>query len=186
MVREALREADTALRLDNMDSNVVGLAGCAVADVGQPERAVPILKNAIDLNPNNGHAWAALGSAYLILGKVDAAIDHLQRGVDVSPLDARLSIWYALLALACLMAKDLDRALAAARTGCQANDRTYLPRIAEAAIHLASGDQAAAAGSLDECYRVKPDLSQNQIDRLLGPDLGAAMAALRSTAREAR
>lgn len=180
VVQQALDEAETALRLDNMDSNVVGLAGCAIADVGQPDRAIPILKNAIDLNPNNGHAWAALGSAYLIVGKVDEAVDHLQRGVDVSPLDSRLSIWFALLALACLMAGDLKRALAAAQTGCQSNDRTYLPRVAETAVHLAAGDQASAAKSLAECYRVKPDLTPDQIARLVGPDLGAAMAAMRA------
>jgi TolB-like protein len=180
VVRQALDEAETAIRLDNMDSNVVGLSGCAIADVGQPDRAIPLLKNAIDLNPNNGHAWAALGSAYLIVGKVDEAVDHLQRGVDVSPLDSRLSIWFALLALACLTAGDLDRALTAAQAGCQSNDRIYLPRVAETAIYLAGGDQQAAARSLAECYRIKPDLTQNQIERLVGPKLGTAMAAMRA------
>ena len=162
-----------------MDSNVLGVAGCSLADIGQPLRAIPVLKKAIEVNPNNGQGWSALGSAYLIVGKHDDAVHHLQKGVDVSPLDSRLAIWNTMLALAYLLAGDPERAEAAALDGCQSNDRIYLPRVVLAAIHLAGGDQAAATRELQESYRIKPDLSQNQINRLVGKDLGAALAALR-------
>lgn len=178
VVEEAEWHADRALDLDNMDSNVLGVAGCSLADIGQPLRAIPVLKKAIEVNPNNGQGWSALGSAYLIVGKYDEAVHHLQRGVDVSPLDSRLAIWNALLALAYLLAGDPERAEAAALDGCQSNDRIYLPRVVLAAIHLAGGNHAAATRELQESYRIKPDLSQNQMNRLVGKDLGAALAAL--------
>lgn len=38
---------------------------------------------------------------------------------------------------------------------------------------------AAATRELQESYRIKPDLTQNQTNRLVGKDLGAALAALR-------
>ena len=41
------------MELDGMDSNVLGLAGCALSDIGQASRAMPILRQSIELNPNN-------------------------------------------------------------------------------------------------------------------------------------
>ena len=100
IANEAVAEAELAINLDGADSNVLGVAGCAFADVGQPERAVPILKNAIKLNPNNAQAWAALGSAYLLQNMCDDAIDCICHGIEISPLNSRLAIWAALLSLA--------------------------------------------------------------------------------------
>ncbi|MEM7443536.1 MAG: winged helix-turn-helix domain-containing protein [Pseudomonadota bacterium] len=180
VVGQAIATAETAMRLDNMDGIVVGLAGCAIADAGQPERAIPILKNAIDLNPNNGHAWAALGSAQMLVGKIDEAVENLQRGVDISPLDGRLAVWNAILAMAYLMAGKPEQALKTAEIGCQNNDRIYLPRVVLTAIHVAANNPQEAAKALDECYRVKPDLTRNEIDRLVGRDLGAAIEALKA------
>ncbi|MGI9450633.1 MAG: winged helix-turn-helix domain-containing tetratricopeptide repeat protein, partial [Geminicoccaceae bacterium] len=83
-IEEAATEAETALRLDNMDSVTVALAACSLADIGQAERAVPLLKRAIELNPNNGHAWAALGSSQFILGQLEEAIENLEHSITIS------------------------------------------------------------------------------------------------------
>ena len=45
--------AELALRLDAMDACVLGLAGCALADLGYPQRALPILRNAVEIKPAN-------------------------------------------------------------------------------------------------------------------------------------
>lgn len=62
--QEAIQAAEQALKLDNMDSTVLGFVGCAMADLGLISRSLPILKNAVALNPNNARAWATLGSAH--------------------------------------------------------------------------------------------------------------------------
>ena len=180
IAREAVIQAERALDLDSMDSNVLGLAGCAFADVNQTGRAIPILKNALDLNANNAQAWTALGSTYLIEGRLEQAIEHLNHGISISPMDSRLSVWCALLALAQLKTGEFDLAVQTAENGCKSNDKTYLPRVVLAAAHFLRREPAEARSALSECYRVKPDLSQSEIDSLIGSKLGKALLRLRS------
>ena len=179
IVQETVSEAERALDLDDLDSNVLGLAGCALADVGETERAVPLLKQAIELNPNNAQAWTALGSAYAIMDRASEAVGPLERGIDISPMDSRLAVWRAVLALVHLRLGDLDQALGVAEQGCQNDEKTYLPRVVLVAVRLMRKEPAAARTALRDALRVKPDLSQSEIDFLVGPQLGAAVGALR-------
>lgn len=171
----AEREADRALQLDSYDSNVVSLAGCALADIGQPERAVPILENAITLNANNGHAWAALGSAETLLQNYQGGIEHLRRGIDISPADNRRAVWCAILAIACLQAGDLDSAIAAAKDGVRYDDRNYLPRVVLAGVELCRGDRPGVSSALRGALTAKPDLSRSEINGMVGTRLGATL-----------
>lgn len=180
---QAEEQAEIALKLDNMDSIVVGLAGCALADIGQPDRAIPLLEKAIELNPNNGHAWAALGSAQTLLGLHKVAASNLRKGINVSPADNRRSVWCAVLAMTYLLSGKTDEGIAAAKEGCRYDDRNYFPHLALAAAHLSQGDRQQAARALAECYRVKPDLSAAEIAGLTGQRLQAALCQLNAKSR---
>ncbi|MDD2734110.1 MAG: winged helix-turn-helix domain-containing protein [Desulfuromonadaceae bacterium] len=169
---EALETAERALELDSMDSTVLGFAGCALADIGYPGRALPILKNAVEINPDNAQAWAALGSACLLSGQVEEAVQYLTHGINISPLDSRLSIWGAVLALALMMAKDMESAVRQAELACQRDHRNYLPRIVLAGIRLIRNEQELALKALKDAYRIKPDLTPAQVLPLLGQKLG--------------
>jgi tetratricopeptide (TPR) repeat protein len=162
-----------------MDSNVLGLAGCALADVGQAQRAIPLLKKAVSLNPNNAQAWAALGSASLVLCDFDEAITQLQHGIDISPMDSRLAVWHAFIAAAHLQKGALEDALRSAEEGCQSDDRAYIPRVLLTAAYVQRGDMANATDALNECYRVKPDLTSQEVAFLVGPRLAAKIRLLR-------
>ncbi|TVO77878.1 winged helix-turn-helix domain-containing tetratricopeptide repeat protein [Sedimenticola selenatireducens] len=175
---EAIQAAELALQLDNMDSTVLGFAGCAMADLGLVSRALPILKNAVELNPNNAQAWAALGSACLIDNNPELAVTYLTRGIDMSPLDNRLAVWEALLALALMLTHELEAAQARAELACQRDDRTYLSRVVLAAVLLCRRMPEAAQQALAEAYRIKPDLSDTEIDALITAKLGKQLRAL--------
>ncbi|MCU7851534.1 MAG: winged helix-turn-helix domain-containing protein [Candidatus Thiodiazotropha sp. (ex Monitilora ramsayi)] len=175
---EAIMAAERALQLEKMDSTVLGFVGCALADLGLVNRSLPILKHAIELNPANAQAWSALGSAYLIDRQLKLAIKHLARGIDISPLDSRLSIWGALLALALMQNNDLDAALAQAELACQRDDRTYLSRVVHAAVLLCCKKPRTAMTVLNDAYRIKPDLSEIEIDSLISAKLGKQLRAL--------
>lgn len=168
----AIAAADKALELDRMDSTVLGFSGCALADVGLLNRAFDILKNAIDLNSANAQAWTALGSAYLLKGDSRSAIEHLSHGIKISPLDTRLSIWQAVLALAYLQANDIEKAQANAELACQRDDRTYLPRVVLAAIYLTCRNTREATAAFKDACRIKPDLSGQEIRGVVGNKLG--------------
>ncbi len=173
--REAVEAAEAAMRIDNMDSVVLGFAGCALADTGLVSRALPILRNAIELNSSNGQAWVALGSALMLDCKFDEAVGKLLHGIKISPLDSRLSIWGALLSLAMLMSRDLEGAREQAELACQRNDRTYMPRVVLAAVHYLRKDGDGARLALLDAYRIKPDLSASEIGSLIGQRLGSGL-----------
>jgi DNA-binding winged helix-turn-helix (wHTH) protein/tetratricopeptide (TPR) repeat protein len=176
---EALEAAERALELDNMDSTVLGFAGCALADIGYPERALPILRNAVEINPANAQAFAALGSVCLLTRRVEEAVQHLTHGINISPLDSRLSIWGAMLALGLMQLNDLDGALRQGELACQRDHRSYIPRIVVAGIHLLRNEPEPALEALNEAYRVKPDLDSVQIFPLLGRRLGSSLLELK-------
>ncbi|HSS62863.1 MAG TPA: winged helix-turn-helix domain-containing protein [Gammaproteobacteria bacterium] len=175
---EALGAAEHALQLDSMDSTVLGFAGCALADIGYPDRALPILRKAVEINPANAQAWAALGSVCLATRRIEEAVQHLTHGINISPLDSRLSIWGALLALALMRSKDLEGALREGELACQRDDRNYIPRVVVAGVHLLRGDAHLALTALKDAYRVKPDLAPAQVFPLLGRDLGGSLLNL--------
>jgi len=176
---ESLETAERAMALDSMDSTVLGFAGCALADIGYADRAIPILRNAVEINPANAQAWAALGSACLINQQVDEAVQHLTHGINISPLDSRLSVWGALLALALMQANDMEGAVQQGELACQRDYRNYLPRVALAGVRLVRNEPDLALKALNDAYRIKPDLIPAQVYPLLGQPLGDRLLSLR-------
>ncbi|MFI0459645.1 MAG: tetratricopeptide repeat protein, partial [Candidatus Thiodiazotropha endolucinida] len=170
---------EQAITLDGTNSTVLGYTGCALADLGFLTRALPMLHNATEINAANAQAWAALGSAYLVEGDVEQAVRHLRHGIEISPLDSRLSIWGAFLALALLARNDLDEALQQGVLACRRDDRSYIPRVILATIHLARNEAGPASEMLQEALRIKPDLNNKQITALVGRRASAGLAHLR-------
>ena len=178
-IRETIEHADRALDLDDLDSNVIGLVGCALADVGYVDRAIPLLNRAIGINPMNAQAHAALGTALLIKKEYENAAQQLRKGINLSPADGRLAVWYAALAGACIRSGNSDEAVAAASAGCEADRKSYLPRIVLASVHLLRGEEPQAEAALKESFRVKPDLSQHEISHMVGKKGGKLIADFR-------
>ena len=105
LLDEARRGAELALALEPRNSEVLGYAGCALADLGDAERAEPLLERAVEENPDNPQAWAALGACRLMRARVDSGVECLRRGLRVSPSDYRRSFWLTLLASGLLRAE---------------------------------------------------------------------------------
>ncbi len=174
----AIAAAEKALDLESQDSTVLGLVGCALADVGQVERALPILYKSIAAGPENGHAKTALGAALMMKKDYKAAAHLLAEGMACSPADSRLSVWGTALALAELAQGELDKALESATNACREDDRLYLPRLALAGVHLVREEQTQAVAAVQESLRTKPDLKQQEITCVLGERLGAGVWAI--------
>jgi DNA-binding winged helix-turn-helix (wHTH) protein/tetratricopeptide (TPR) repeat protein len=175
LVAVVMAAAERALELENQDSTILGLVGCALADVGQVDRALPILSKSIEAGPLNGHAKTALGAALMMKQDFKGAARHLAEGMACSPADSRLSVWGTALSLAQLAQRDVERALASATTACQEDDRLYLPRLALAGVHLVRKEQTQAVVAVQEALRIKPDLNREEVAGVLGDRLGAGV-----------
>jgi len=177
-VQVVIAAVEKALALENQDSTILGLVGCALADVGQVDRALPILRKAIEANPQNGHAKTALGAAFLVKHDYASAVRFLSEGIACSPADSRCAVWGAALAMAFLAQGKPDEALEAAENACREDDRLYLPRLTLAAVHLVRKDQVNAVAAVQECLRTKPDLQRREVTAAVGEKLGAGVWAI--------
>lgn len=174
-VPAVIAAVEKTLELENQDSTILGLVGCALADIGQVDRALPILHKAIEANPQNGHAKTALGGAFLVKRDYPSAVRYLSEGIACSPADSRCAVWGTALALAHLALGEPDEALEAAENACKEDDRLYLPRLSLAAVHLVRKDQVKAVAAVQECVRTKPDIDRQEVIAVVGERLGAGV-----------
>ena len=175
---EARADAEKALELEPTKSEVLGYAGCALADLGDTERALPLLERAIEENPNNAQAWAALGAAQLLRRQYEAGVESLRRGLRISPTDYRRSVWLTALARALVRIGKFDQALAAAQDACRADAKFYPAQILLAVVLTKLGKEAEGVKALTEARRIRPRLAIGEIRFWAGPVLDGAVESL--------
>jgi len=167
--QEAVSAAETALALDAQDSDVLGYAGCAFADMGDLHRGIALMHRAVELDPSNAQAHAALGAAMIRAGD-PSGVDEMRRGIRISPRDTRLGAWGAMLARGLLGLGRLEEAIEAADYACRCDHTIFLPRLVLAMAHFMAGNANAARAALNDARRVRPHLSIADITNLASTD----------------
>ena len=165
---EAVAAAETAVALDGQDSDVLGYVGCALADMGDLHRGIGMLRRAVELDPSNAQAVAALGAALLHAG-AEEGVEFMRQGLRISPRDNRASAWGALLARGLLNLGRVDEAIDTATIACRCDDKIFLPRVVLALAHISTGDQDLARKALGDAKRIRPSLSLDDISRFAAP-----------------
>jgi adenylate cyclase len=166
--QEALTAAEMAIAADTGSSEVLGYAGCALVDLGNRERGVEILRQAVEIDPSNAQAEVALGAALAMMGDLDAGIARMRHGIRLSPRDRRLGFWGWALGGFLLRANRLEEALEEARIAARRDPRLHLPPILEALIQAALGRAELARAALMSARRLRPELTQQEIERSHG------------------
>ncbi|MDP5219938.1 winged helix-turn-helix domain-containing protein [Ruegeria sp. 2205SS24-7] len=176
--------ADRAMDLDGMDSTILGLSGCALADIGERERAIPILEAALEMNPDNAQARTALGTIQLIAGRFKEGAYELRSGIQSSPMDPRRAVWGTALAMATLLSGKTPQAVEEIERACRADPRNHIPLVALAAIEVWQNRKEAAEQALMEAFKIRPDLSDREIKALVGKGFYASLEPMLETARQ--
>jgi len=166
--QEALAAAEAAIAADTGSSEVLGYAGCALVDLGNRERGVEILRQAVEIDPSNAQAEVALGAALAMMGDLDAGIARMRHGIRLSPRDRRLAFWGWALGGFLLRANRPEEALQEARLAARRDPRLHLPPILEALVQAALGRPELARGALMSAKRLRPELTQQEIERSHG------------------
>src|SRR5262249_38392540 len=110
---EAQNEFATAASLDPSNARAQLHLGETRLFLGEPEAGIAPLEEAVRLDPNGPNlaiAYWALGTCHLLMGRVDQAIDLLQKARAANP---RLWVPYLYLAGAYGLKGDLDKAKSA-------------------------------------------------------------------------
>jgi adenylate cyclase len=175
-VTEARAEAERAVTLDQDASEVLGYAGCALAELGDVQRGSEILERAIENNPSNAQAWVALGTSLCFLEKMgDLGLEKLRHGMRLSPRDHRLGFWGTFYALALARNRRLTAAHEEVQAACRRDPQFYVARIVLALTAASLGSKEEAIAALREARRLRPRLSLEEIQLLVGR--GAALLA---------
>jgi len=165
---QAIDEAEKAIGLDSHDSSVLGYVGCALADIGHTHRALELLNQAVEYDPSNAQAWAALGVAQIRGRKVRQGVESLRHGIAISPMDTRLAYWGTILANALFRLGETQQALEEAQNACRRHDRFSNSRVVLAMILLKENRKQEAIAAIDEAKRLSPDLCADNVKGLIG------------------
>ncbi|SDR59198.1 Transposase [Rhizobiales bacterium GAS113] len=151
-------------------------AGCALAELGDVQRGSEILERAIENDPSNAQAWVALGTSQCFLENMgDVGLEKLRHGMRLSPRDHRLGFWGTFYALALARHRRLTEAHEEVRAACRRDPRFYVARIVLALTAAGLGRKEEAMAALREAGRLRPRLSLEEIQLLVGR--GAALLA---------
>ena len=161
--KEAREAAERAIALDPESSDVLGRAGCAIADLGEEERGCELLERAIENDPSNAQARVALGAAQARLKRFDVGIENMRTAMRISPRDVSLGFWGMMLARALLAAHRTEEALAEAKAASRRDGRLHGARVAQAVALMRLGRQEEARAALAEAQRIHPGLTTTEI-----------------------
>jgi TolB-like protein len=158
--RLALDYAQRCLDLDPDSALGLTMLGNAhTVYLRDPDRALGLFDQALELDPNESLAWLQKGNARSFLGDGAAALDLAQKAVRLSPLDPARHYYLNILAGAALTAQSYDRAIDAARESLRLN-RGHVSTHRVLAIALSmTGRLEEARASVDEVLRIEPGLT---------------------------
>ena len=178
-VSEARTEAERAVAIDHETSEVLGYAGCALADLSDVQRGCEILERAIENDPSNAQAWVALGTSLCFLQNMgDLGLEKLRHGMRLSPRDHRLGFWGTFYALALAKHRRLDEAHEEGRAACRRDPEFYAARIVLAFTAAGLERRAEATAALREARRLRPRLALEEIRNIVGRHGDKLLAAL--------
>ena len=178
MLQEALDQAEEAILQDDGSSEVLGLAGCALSDLGERERGMEILERSIEIDPSNAQAHVALGATLALDCQREAGIERMRYGMRISPRDRRLGFWGWALGNFMLRVDRTEEALQEARTAAVRDPRLHLTRIVEAValVRLTRIDEARLA--LRSAMRLRPMLTPGEVAHSHGRRVAKELAPL--------
>ncbi len=175
--------AATALDLDPDNSEVLGFAGCAFCDLGDPRAGLDLIERALEIDPSNAQARLVRGVCLTLLGRPEEGLVDLRLGMRLSPRDRRLGMWGTSLAGCLLRLGHLAEAVDEARLAFRRDRNLYMAALIEAlALHrLGRDDEARMA--LASARRVRPRFALAQMQAYLmriymGADAAQELAAI--------
>ena len=162
-IAETARLARRAAELGKDDAVALSAAGFALAYVVRDMAAgVTFIDRAVALNPNIAWAWLYSGWARVWLGQPDAAIEHFEHAMRLSPLDPLIADVQAATAHAHFFAGRYEEAASWAAMALDARAAQYIVAAAN-----------ALAGHMEEAEKI--------VARLRQRDPGLRISTLRET-----
>ena len=160
--------AKKALALDPRESVAYFALGRIHMLQGNHDASIAALEKAIELNPNAFFAYHGLGMVLVLAGRMEEALDISIKGECLSPRDPLLWASIAVRALACILLKQYDQAVAySERTYQFPVSSGYWPHATKASALAQLGNIDEAQTTLQLALSEKPDLSIAYLQKTL-------------------
>ena len=170
-IEEIARLARQAVSLDTRDADAqVSTMGIAHLAMQEIDRALAAWKYATELDPNAARAHAWLGGTLAVHGSPDAAIDHVEAAIQLSPRDPAMWLFLDDGAFAHFVGRRYREAIDWAERSLKYRGERPRPYAVVAASHGLLGEEDASRSAAGELRRLAPDFSARNPGRLLSHD----------------
>jgi TolB-like protein/tetratricopeptide (TPR) repeat protein len=144
---DAVRFARRAVAMGKDNAVALYSAGFTLVQVAHDvEGGAALIERALQLNSNDAVAWGLSGLVHAYLGIPETAIEHVQRGMRLSPLDPFFYLFHSWLARGQFVAGRYEEAAASAEKSL----RGYPDHLSSLLLGTAAH---ALLGRLDEAHR---------------------------------
>jgi tetratricopeptide (TPR) repeat protein len=151
----------------------MGVAHLATQEL---DRALAAWKYATELDPNAARAHAWLGGTLACYGSADAALDHIEAAIQLSPRDPAMWLFLDDGAFAHFVGRRYREAVDWAERSLKHRAERSRPYAVLAASHGLLGEEQAARSAAGELRRLAPDFSASNPGRLLSHDTDPSVA----------
>lgn len=153
-----------ALQLGKEDAVSLARGGHALSHfTGDIESGIAFIDKALALNQNLAAAWFLSGFMRIWRGEPDGAIERLERGMRLSPLDPEIFRMQAGMAMAHLLAKRFDVASSWAEKAIRELSSFLIVAAVIAASHALAGRQDEAEKAMHHVRKLDPSLRLSTI-----------------------
>ena len=163
-IAEGTRLAKRAIALGKDDAVALARGGHALSHFTRDvESGIAFLDKALTLNPNLATAWFISGFLRIWRGDPDGAVERLERGMRLSPLDPEMFRMQAGLAMAHLLAGRFDNASSWAEKAFRDLSSFLIVAGVIAASHALAGRQNDAEKAMHHVRKLDPSLRISNI-----------------------
>jgi tetratricopeptide (TPR) repeat protein len=159
LLEDALRDARTAVALDDQDCMNYCIVGRILCCRQEYEEAIAYLEQCIRINPSFAQGYFALGFTLIAGGRAREAIAYLERSIELSPRDPHLPSCHAIRAMGHLSLGELDLAEAFARKATRYPNFNHWPFSVLASVLGLLGAHEEARRTVDTMLEHSPDFT---------------------------
>jgi adenylate cyclase len=158
--------ARRAMTLDSRDARALMLTGISDFMQGETDHAYRMLNRAIDLNPSLAVAHASIGSAHILAGEPELAIDPLRTALRLSPNDFNIFHTLGEVAAARYMMGDYNLAVRAAEESLEVRPGYVYAHVVRIGALARLGLGAEAKTALNDLLKRRPHFHVKDIEWL--------------------
>jgi len=165
-LREAMSAAESALLFDPGNATAHEVKGYILYERGRIAEAVAQYESTIRNDRSRASAYAQIGALSVLVGQPEKAIAAVEQAMRLSPRDPAMAIWQNFLGIACLHARQDEKALEALRRSISIDPRNAYGTLFLAAAYALTGADAEARLALSEAFRLAPGLTLARLRQL--------------------